>query len=136
MHFSQLRVVNLATKPTVDFLPQVTSPSICLFLFLSYLRVEGKRVESHRAYEGDMRGLRVHDVFTSRDPEPGVFAQHLDHLESLEIVDENVGQPELVDELEVHRDHRRLVDVAHVENVVEERVGDSQSRLLPKHVEI
>ena len=71
---------------------------------LTHLCVQWKRVKSHRADESDVRGLGVEDVVLRGDPEAGVLGQNLHDFESLEIVDENVGQPKLVDQLQVHRD--------------------------------
>ena len=72
-------------------------------MLCSNLRVQWEGVEAHRAYECDVRRLRVHDGVLGRDPEPRVLRQHLDHLERLEIVDEDVGQPQVLDELQVDR---------------------------------
>ena len=52
------------------------------------------------------------------------------YLESLKIVDEDVGQPEVVDELEVDRDHRLRGDDGVVQ-LRQEPLGDPESRLLP-----
>ena len=55
------------------------------------------------------------------------------YLESFEVIDEDIWQPEMIDQLQVDRDHG--VTVAGVD-VVQERVGDVQSGLLPHHVEV
>ena len=108
----------------------------------SYLSIQGKGVEAHGANEGDVCGLGIEYLLAGRDPQAGVLAQHLDHFESLEVVDENVRQPQFVDQLEVDRNHRGLVDfaavagLAHVEQVLQEGFGDPQPRLFPKDVEV
>ena len=46
------------------------------------LGVERKVIESHGTDEVDVGGLRVHYLLISGDPEPGVFRQHLHHLQT------------------------------------------------------
>ena len=58
------------------------------------------------------------------------------YLESLEIVDEDVGEPELVDELEVDGDHGALAEVGAGVEVIEEEARDLQPRLPPHDVEV
>ena len=55
------------------------------------------------------------------------------YLEGLEVVDEDIWQPQMADKLQVDRNHG--VAVAGVD-VVHERVGDVQAGLLPHHVEV
>ena len=57
------------------------------------------------------------------------------YLESLQIVNENVRKPEIVDQLEVDRYHRLRRDDRVVE-LGQKAFGDSKSRLLPQHVEV
>ena len=81
---------------------------------LIYLSIQRKVVKPHGTDEVDVGGLRVHYLFISRDPQTRVLWQHLHnlhslldnedsnnirHLEGLEVVDEDVGQPELFDQL-------------------------------------
>ena len=40
-------------------------------------------------------------------PEPGQLGENIDNLESLEVVDEDVGHPETVDQLKVHCNVRK-----------------------------
>ena len=83
---------------------------------LIYLSIQRKVIKPHGTDEVDVGGLRVHDLFISRDPQTRVLWQHLHnlhtlldsedsnnirHLEGLEVVDEDVGQPELFDQLQV-----------------------------------
>lgn len=72
-------------------------------MLCSNLRVQWEGVEAHRAYERDVRGLRVQDGVLGRHPQPRVLRQHLDHFERLEIVNEDVGQPQVLDQLQVDR---------------------------------
>ena len=44
----------------------------------------------------------VVDLLLVVDPQPGKFWKHVDDLERLEVVDEDVGHPQVVDELQVH----------------------------------
>ena len=55
-----------------------------LFFFLS---------KPHRAHNFDQGGLAVEHVLFRVDPESGQFGQDVDHLEGLQVVDEDVGQP-------------------------------------------
>ena len=57
------------------------------------------------------------------------------YLESLEIVDEDIGQPEVVDQLQVDRDHGLRGDDGVVQ-LGQESLRDPQSRLLPQNVEV
>ena len=83
---------------------EVLGPALPLDLSeCTNLRVQWEGVEAHGADEGDVRGLRVEDGVLGRDPQPRVLGQHLDHLERLEVVDEDVGQPQVLDQLQVHR---------------------------------
>ncbi len=67
-----------------------------------------------------------------------MLGQHLHHLEGLQVVDEDVWQPQLVDQLQVDRVERLRVQVAVVREVqlLKEGVRDPQPRLLPQHVEV
>ena len=62
------------------------------------------------------------------------FAKILNkNLKCFQVVDEDVGQPEVVDKLQVDGEHG--VDVGDVE-VAEIGVGDVEAGLLPHHVEV
>ena len=56
-------------------------------------------------------------------------------LESLKVVDEDIWKPELVDQLQVDRNHR-LVGAAGGVEVGQEPLGDMKAGLRPHHVEI
>ena len=70
-------------------------------LSILHLSVKRKVVKPHGADEVYLRGLGVHDVLVPGDPQPGVPLQHAHHLECLQVVDEDVWQPEQVDQLQV-----------------------------------
>ena len=55
------------------------------------------------------------------------------YLEGLEVVDEDIWQPQMVDKLQVDRNHGVAVTGVYV---VHERVGDVQAGLLPHHVKV
>ena len=44
----------------------------------------------------------VVDLLLVVDPQPGQLGEHVDDLEGLEVVDEDVGHPKVVDQLQVH----------------------------------
>ena len=73
-------------------------------LELAALGVQGELVEAHGADEGDVGGLAVHHRPTCVDPEAGQLGEHVDDLVGLEVVDEDVGDPEVLDKLQVHGD--------------------------------
>lgn len=52
-----------------------------------------------------MSRLGVEYVVGGVDPESGQLIEDVDHLVSLEIVNENVWHPQVLDKLEVHRHH-------------------------------
>ena len=102
---------------------------------LAGLRVQGKLVKPHRADEGDVGGLAVQHVLVRVYPQARQLWQHVDHFIRLEVVDENVGQPEVLDELQVHRHHHVLCRVVWPKRGAEggEHV---QPSLPPLHVEV
>ena len=55
------------------------------------------------------------------------------YLECLEIVDEDIWKPEMVDELQVDRDHGARVGGV---DLLGEALGNVQPRLPPHHVKI
>ena len=93
-------------------------------LELTPLSVQRELVEPHRTDERDVGGLRIEDDVGRRYPESGQLVQHVDDFVRLEVVDEDVGQPKVFDELEVHGDH----DVG-VVGVVDPRQGLLPSEL-------
>ena len=93
-------------------------------LELTPLSVQRELVEPHRTDERDVGGLRIEDDVSRRYPESGQLVQHVDDFVRLEVVDEDVGQPKVFDELEVHGDH----DVG-VVGVVDPRQGLLPSEL-------
>ena len=102
---------------------------------LAGLRVQGELVKSHRADEGDVGGLAVQHVLVRVYPQARQLWQHVDHFIRLEVVDENVGQPEVLDELQVHGHHHVLCRVVWPKWGAEggEHV---QPSLPPLHVEV
>ncbi len=80
--------------------------------------------------------LRVQDLVVGVDPKAGVLGEDLHDLEGLEVVDEDVWQPELVDQLQVDRVEGLRIEVLCEVELLEEGVGDAQARLLPQHVEV
>ena len=58
------------------------------------------------------------------------------YLESFEIVDEYIREPELVDQLEVDRNHGALAQAGAGVEVIEEEAGDLQPGLSPHHIEV
>ena len=61
---------------------------------------------------------------------------HIVYLESFEIVDENIREPELVDKLEVDRNHGSLAEAGARVKVIEEEAWDLQPGLPPHHIEV
>ena len=47
-----------------------------------YLSVQGEVVEDHGADEGDLGGLRVHDLLLGVHPQTRQLGQHVDHLQN------------------------------------------------------
>ena len=88
-----------------------------IHLELADLRVKGERVKEHRADESYVSRLaEKKKIFTGRRiqtkpvidplppiyPEPSQLGEDVDHPESLEVVDEDVRNPQAVDQLKVH----------------------------------
>ena len=71
-------------------------------LELACLSVEGETVEDHGTDEGDVCGLAVVDPLPRVHPETSELGEDLDCLECLEIVDENVGNPEVIYQLQIN----------------------------------
>ena len=46
--------------------------------------------------------LPVVNLLPIVNPQSGQFGEDIDHLEGLEVVNEDVGNPEVVDQLQVH----------------------------------
>ena len=91
---------------------------IVLFFFLC---------KPHWTHYFDQSGLAVQHVLVRVDPESGQLGQDVDHLEGLEVVDEDVGQPEVLDKLHTGGHHHSLRGVG----------GDHvQPWLVPLHVEV
>ena len=67
------------------------------------LLVQGKVIEPHGTPEGDVGLLAVEDLVPVDNEEAGKLGEHRQHVDPLEEVDVDVGHPELVDELDVHR---------------------------------
>ena len=65
--------------------------------------VQGKVIEPHWTPEGDVGLLTVEDLIPVDNEEAGKLGEHCQHVDPLEEVDVDVGHPELVDELDVHR---------------------------------
>ena len=86
-----------------------------------------------------MRGLRVEHDLRGRDPQPGQFVEDVDDFVSLEVVDENVGQPEVLDELQVDG-HVDICIIGHVDarpGLLPAELGlEVDARVEPLHVEV
>ena len=65
--------------------------------------VEGKVIEPHGTPEGDVCLLTVQDLVPVYNEQSSKLGEHGQHVDPLEEVDVDVGNPELVDELDVHR---------------------------------
>ena len=90
-----------------------------IHLELADLRVKGERVKEHRVDESYVSRLaeKKKDFHRSTEkiqtkpvidplppiyPEPSQLGEDVDHPESLEVVDEDVRDPQAVDQLKVH----------------------------------
>ena len=63
------------------------------------LGVQRKLVEPHGTNEGDVGCLTVEDILLGVYPQSGQLGQHVNHLVRLQVVDEDVGHPEVFDKL-------------------------------------
>ena len=52
--------------------------------------------------EGDVCGLAVVDTLLSVNPEPRQLGENLDSLECFQVVDEDVGNPKIVYQLQIN----------------------------------
>ena len=52
--------------------------------------------------EGDVCGLAVIDTLLSVNPEPRQLGENLDSLECFQVVDEDVGNPKIVYQLQIN----------------------------------
>ena len=68
---------------------------------LADLRVKRKLVKPHGAHDGNKGGLAVQHILLLVDPQSRQLREHVDHFECLEVVDENVGQPQVLDKLHI-----------------------------------
>ena len=75
------------------------------YLKLARLCVKRKGIKDHGTDEGYVGCLAVVYSFLGIHPQTCQLGQHFYCLESLEVVDEDVGHPELLDKLKVHGDH-------------------------------
>ena len=64
--------------------------------------VEGEGIKDHGANESDVCGLAVVDSFPSIDPKTSKLRKYIYCLECLEVIDENIGNPEVLDKLQVY----------------------------------
>ena len=71
----------------------------------SYLCIQGEGIEPHWANESYVSGLRVENVIICGDPQTSMFGQDLHHLKGLEVINEDIWKPQLVDQLQIDRDH-------------------------------
>lgn len=68
-----------------------------------------------------------------------MLGEHLHHLEAFQVVYENVGEPQVVDQLQVHRNQGLRGRLTRVDGQVvlgKEAVRDLQPGLLPEYVEV
>lgn len=101
-----------------------------LYLKLAPLLIQWKLVEPHWTDECDVGGLAVHHRTAGVDPQTGQLGQHVNHFVSLQVVDEDVGDPEILDELQRHGYVLGQGGVVGVGRV------DVEPSLLPLHVEV
>ena len=74
-----------------------------IHLEFTNLFVERKVIEPHGTPEGDVCLLAVQNLISVDNEQAGKLGEHGQHVDPLEEVDVDVGDPELVDELDVHR---------------------------------
>ena len=92
-----------------------------------------------------LRGLGVHNVLVPGDPQPRMSLKHAHHLERLEVVHEDVGEPEQVDEFQVDGDEGLVPRVRALPapgarpgeaGVAEDPGRDVEPGLSPHHIEV
>ena len=71
-------------------------------LELAPLGVQGEGVKQHGADEGDAGGLAVVDPLPGVYPQPSKFRQNINSFECLQVVDENIGNPQVLYQLKVY----------------------------------
>ena len=73
-----------------------------LNLKFAYLSIKRESIKDHGADEGDVGGLAVVDPLVPVNPQASKLGENRNSLEGLEVVDEDVGNPETVDQLKVY----------------------------------
>ena len=66
------------------------------------MRVKREGVKQHGADEGDVGGLAVVDPLPGVYPQSGQFGEHINCLEGLQVVDEDIREPQTFYQLKVH----------------------------------
>ena len=93
-----------------------------------YLRIQGEGIETHWADESYVSSLGVEHVIIGSNPQTSMLGQHLYNLEGLEVIYKDVWKPQLIDQLQVDRNHcvrRRGIELT------KKALGNMQARLLP-----
>ena len=93
-----------------------------------YLRIQGEGIETHWADESYVSSLGVEHVVIGGNPQTGMLGQHLYNLEGLEVIYKDVWKPQLIDQLQIDRDHgvwRSGVQL------LKKALGDMQAGFLP-----
>ena len=107
---------------------------LCKTLYVSkYLRIQGEGIETHWADESYVSSLGVEHVIIGSNPQTSMLGQHLYNLEGLEVIYKDVWKPQLIDQLQIDRDHgvwRSGVQL------LKKALGYMQAGLLPQDVEI
>ena len=71
-------------------------------LELAPLGVQGEGVKQHWADEGDAGGLAVVDPLPGVYPQSGQFGENINCFECFQVVNENIGNPEVFYQLQIH----------------------------------
>ena len=100
------------------------------------LCVKGEGVKEHGADEGDVGGLAVEHGLLRGYPQAGQLRQHVDHFISLEIVNENIWNPEIFYKFQVHGNHYCVIYIIFISQRRPKVWHNSQSSLLPLNVEV
>ena len=99
------------------------------------MSVKGKGVEYHGTDEGDVCCLTVIYSLVGVNPQTSKLRQDVDGFERFQVVDKDIWEPELVDQLQVDRNHGLFREGGGVD-VSQEHLWYLQSGLCPHHVKV